>query len=88
MEEMLGFCVLVLTMVGLIGVVVWFCCSIVESLVKMRRRLKGSRYDALSKENGRLKGFLAEVEEENSRLREVYYSERVPRESNARRNAA
>ena len=88
MEEMLGFCVLVLTMVGLVGVAVWFCCSIVEGIAKTRRRLEDSRYDALSKENERLKGFLAEVEEENSRLKEIYYSERVPRESNARQNAA
>jgi len=88
MEEILGFCVLVLTMVGLVGVAVWFCCSIVEGIAKTRRRLEDSRYDALSKENERLKGFLAEVEEENSRLKEIYYSERVPRESNARQNAA
>ena len=88
MEEILGFCALVLTMVGLVGVAVWFCCSIVEGIAKTRRRLEDSRYDALSKENERLKGFLAEVEEENSRLKEIYYSERVPRESNARQNAA
>jgi hypothetical protein len=88
MEEILGFCVLVLTMVGLVGVAVWFCCSIVEGIAKTRRRLEDSRYDALSKENERLKGFLAKVEEENSRLEEIYYSERVPRESNARQNAA
>jgi len=88
MEEMLGFCVLVLTMVGLVGVAVWLCCSIAEGITRTRRRLKDSRYDALSRENERLKGFLAEVEEENSHLREVCYSERIPRKSNAGQNAA
>jgi len=88
MEEMLGFFVLVLTMVGLVGVAVWLCCFIVESLTKTRQRLKDPRYDALSKENKRLKGFLAEAEEENSRLREIYYSERIRHKTEAGRNAA
>src|SRR5215208_5858224 len=88
MEEMLGFCVLVLTMVGLVGVAVWLCCSIAEDITRTRRRLKDSRYDALSRENKRLKGFLAEAEEENSRLREIYYSERIRHKTEAGRNAA
>ena len=88
MEEILGFCALVLTMVGLVGLIVWFCCSIVERIVRMRRRLKSSRYDALLKENRRLKSFLADVEEV-SRLREVYYPQRSGRKSNnVRQNAA
>ena len=85
---MLGVGALVVTMLGLLGVAVWFCCSIVEGIVKTRRRLKDSRYDALSEENKRLKGFLAEFEEENSCLREIHYSGRVAHESNARQNAA
>jgi hypothetical protein len=88
MEEVLGFSVLVLTGVGLAGIAVWFCCSIVESIIKTRRRIRDSRYDALSKENERLKGFLVEVEEENFRLREIYRSERIHHESNAERKAA
>ena len=88
MEEVLGFCVSVLTMVGIIGIAVWFCCSIVESIIKTRRRLKNSRYKALLKENERLKSFLAYVEEENSQLRETYHPEFIRRKSNAGRDAA
>ena len=77
MEDVLGFCVLVLTIVGLLGVAVWLCCSILERLVKTRRRIKNLRYDALLRENKRLKGFLADIEEENAHLiREIYHSER------------
>jgi hypothetical protein len=77
MEEVLGFCALVLTMLGLISIAVWFCCSTIERMAKMRRRLKSSRYNALLKENKRLKSFLADVEKENSWLRDTYYSERI-----------
>ncbi len=87
-EEVLGFCALVLTVVGLASLSIWFCCSIVERIVKMRRRLKNSRYNTLLKENERLRNFLADVEE-NSYLREVHYSQYVPRKSNkVRHNAA
>lgn len=87
-DEVLGFCALVLTVVGLVSLSIWFCCSIVERIVKMRRRLKNSRYNALLKENERLRNFLADVEE-NSYLREVHYSQYAPRESNkVRHNAA
>ena len=83
MEEVLGFCALVLTVLGLIGIAVWFCCAIMERIVKMRRRLKSSKYNALLRENKRLKSFLADAEEENSRLRQIYYSERIHRKSKA-----
>jgi hypothetical protein len=87
-EEVLGFCALVLTVVGLVSLSIWFCCSIVERIVKMRRRLKNSRYNALLKENERLRSFLVDVEE-NSYLREVYYSQYALRKSNkVRHNAA
>jgi hypothetical protein len=89
MEEVLGFCVWVLTVVGIVGVAVWFCCSIVESVIRTRRRLKNSRYGPLLRENERLKGFLADVKEENHQLREIYYSERIRRKTdNVRHNAA
>ena len=88
MEEVFGFSALVLTVVGLAGIAVWFCCSTMESIIKTRRRLRDSRYDALSKESERLKGFLVEVEEENFRLREIYRSERIHHKSNTERNAA
>ena len=87
-EEVLGYCALVLTAVGLVSLSIWFCCSVVERIVKMRRRLKNSRYNALLKENEHLRSFLADVEE-NSYLREVHYSQYAPRKSNKiRHNAA
>lgn len=88
MEETLGFCALVLTMLGTISIAVWFCCSIVQNIVTTRRRLKSLRYNALLEENERLKSFLANAEEENLRLRKIYYSERPYRKSKVRQNAA
>lgn len=87
-EEVLGFSVLVLTMVGLVSVAVWFCCSVAENIMKVGRRIKDSRYDTLSKENERLKGFLVKVEAENVRLREICHSEWIHHKSNAGQNAA
>ena len=86
-EEVLGFCALVLTAVGLVSLSVWFCCSIIERIAKMRRRLKNSRYNALLKENERLRSFLA-YGEENSCLREVDYHQHIPRRSNKVRHSA
>jgi cell shape-determining protein MreC len=92
MEDVLGFCALVLTMLMTLSVVVWFCCSIVGSIAKTRRRLENPRYNALLRENKRLKSFLTEVEEENShlrsRLRRIHYSKRIDRESNIGQRAA
>jgi hypothetical protein len=88
MEETLGFCALVLTMLGTISIAVWFCCSIVQNIVTTRRRLRSLRYNALLKENGRLKSFLAHAEEENQRLRKICYSERLYRKSKVGQTAA
>lgn len=88
MEGALGYGASILTMLGLLSVAVWFCCAIAESLVKMRRRLKSSRYSALLKENERLRSFLAEVEKENADFREIYHSQRIRREGRVRQNVA
>jgi hypothetical protein len=88
MEEALGYGASVLTTLGLLRVAVWFCCTIAESLVKMRRRLNSSRYNALLKENQRLRSFLADVKKENADLREIYYSERTRRRGSVRQNVA
>ena len=92
MESVLGFCALVLTMVMLLGVVVWFCGSIAENIMKMRRQPKNSKYNALLRENERLEGLLAVVVKENphlrARLQREYHSERTRRESRVRRPAA
>ncbi len=88
MESVLGFCALVLTMLMLLGLVVWFCCSIAENIMKMRRQLKNSKYNALLRENEQLKGLLTVVVKENrhlrARLRRVCHSERTRRESSVR----
>jgi Na+-transporting methylmalonyl-CoA/oxaloacetate decarboxylase gamma subunit len=92
MESVLGFCALVLTMLMLLGLVVWFCCSIAENIMKMRRQLKNSKYSTLLRENERLKGLLAVVAKENphlrARLRRAYHSERTRRGSSVRQPAA
>ena len=84
---MLGVGALVMTMLGLLGVAVWFCCSIVGNIVGARRRLKDSRYEALLGDNERLKGNLADLAEENSRLRGVYLRG-VRRDSKSARDVA
>jgi L-asparagine transporter-like permease len=46
MEEALGFWTLILTMSMSLAIVVWLCCSIADSLLKMRQRHKKLRYKA------------------------------------------
>jgi hypothetical protein len=87
LEEILGFGVLVLTVVGLLGVTVWLCCSVAENIIKMRQRAKDARYTTLSKENEHLKALLVKVEEENFHLREILSSKRLYHESTAGQNA-
>lgn len=91
MEDVLIFCASVLTIAMTLGVVVWFGCSIVESAVKTRRRLERAEYNALLRENKRLKGFLADAKAENSRLRfrlGKSYSRRIARENTVEHRAA
>ena len=82
MEDVLGFCALVLTMLMMVGVSAWFCCSIVESLAKMRRGLKKTGYNALLRQNKRLKSFLANGAEENLHRRKGYYTDVIRRKNN------
>lgn len=88
MEDILGFCVMVVTMLGIISITVWFCCSIVQNIVTVRWRVRSLRYNALLKENERLKNFLADAEEENHLLRKLYNSERLYRKCKAGQTAA
>jgi Na+/melibiose symporter-like transporter len=81
MEEVLGFWALVLTMSMSFVIVVWLCCSIVDSLLKMRRRHKKVRYKALLRENQRLKQLLADTAKEHH-FRKVHRTELVRRKSN------
>jgi hypothetical protein len=88
-EDVLGFCALVLTMLMSLGIVVWFSCSIADRIIKMGQRHKTLRYKALVRENERLKSFLADVEEENFRLRRIYHTEVIRRKSSrVRQNVA
>ena len=80
MEEVLGFWALVLTMSMSLVIVVWLCCSIADSLLKMRQRHKKLRYKALLRENQRLKHLLADTAKEH-RFRKVHRSELVRRKS-------
>ncbi len=79
MEEILGLSASVLTVVGTAGVAVWFCCSMLERVVRTSRRLERTRHDRLLKENRRLKQLLTEAEEENTKLRAVCHAERFRR---------
>lgn len=88
MQEVLDLSVLVPAMVGLLGLAVWFCCSVAEHIAKTRRRMKDSTYGPLLTENKRLKGLLAEIEEENFHLGEIYRFEQTHHKSNAGQNAA
>ena len=66
MEDVLGLCALVVTVLMGLMLSVWFCCSIVESFIKMRRGLKRAGYNALLRQNERLKSSLADAAEEST----------------------
>ena len=74
MEDVLGLCALVMTVLMGFMLSVWFCCSIVESFITMRRGLKRTGYNALLRQNERLKSSLADAAEENFRLRKYYHA--------------
>ena len=91
MEETLGFLALLVTALGLVSCATWFFSSVVLSLASTRRDLKDelSRYGVLLRENERLRGHLAQAQEDNARLRELHgYSGRLRREVGVARDAA
>ncbi len=89
MEELLGYFVLLMTILGLVSLAAWFFGSVVMSLAKTRRGLTDRRYGVLVKENERLRSLLAEAEEDNARLRELHgYSRRIRHKSGVVRDAA
>jgi len=90
MEETLGFLALLVTALGLVSCAAWFFSWVVLSLASTRRNLSDEpRYGALLKENERLRRFLAEAEEDNTRLRELHgYSGRLRHQSAVARDAA
>jgi hypothetical protein len=66
-----------------LAIVAWFCCSIAESIIKMRHRHKRLKYKALMRENKRLKSLLADTAREH-RLRKVHRIEAIRRKRNRR----
>jgi hypothetical protein len=88
MEDVLGSYLLLTMMILSLAVVVWFCCSIVITFLKMRQGQQTLRYKALLRENQRLKSLLEDTAKEH-RLRKVHRIELVRRRSNrASRNIA
>jgi hypothetical protein len=71
-DEVLGSGALGLMALLMIGIAVWLACSIVESIVRTGRQIRRSNYDALLRENERLRDSLAEACEKNDYLRKLY----------------
>ncbi len=86
-DEVLGSSSLGLMVLLIIGISIWFICFIVESIIKMRRMIRRSNYDALLRENKCLKDSLAEAREENDYLRKLY-RDLPPRTEHRGQNAA
>ena len=88
MEDVLGSYLLLLMLLLSLAVVVWLCCSIVVTFLKMRQGQKNLRYKVLLRENQRLKSLLEDIAKEHQ-LRKVHRIELVRRRSNrASRNIA
>ncbi len=85
--DVLGFGVWILMILMLIGLIVWFARSVVENIVKMGRWVRRSDYDALMRENERLRDSLVDVQQENDYLRKIY-RDLPPRADEEGRNAA
>jgi phage gp36-like protein len=81
MEDVLGSYLLLLTMLMALAVVVWFCCSIAVTFLKMRQEQKNLRNRALLRENQRLRSLLQDTAKEHQ-LRKVHRIELVHRRSN------
>ena len=85
--DVLGFGVWILMILMLIGLILWFARSVVENIVKMGRWVRRSDYDALMRENERLRDSLTDVQEENDYLRKLY-RDLPPRVDDEGRSAA
>ena len=71
-DDVLGFGVLVLMVLMTASLAVWFARSIVENAMKMGLYVRRSNYEALLRENERLKDSLVEAQERNDYLRKLY----------------
>lgn len=90
MEDILGFLALLVAALGLVSCAAWFFSWAVLSFARTRRDFSDDpRYGELLEENERLITYLAEVEEDNARLRELHgYSGRLRRERDLAHDAA
>jgi hypothetical protein len=86
LDDALGFGALALTVSMLAGLAVWFALSFVENVAKVGRRISRPSYDALLRENERLRDSLADAREENGYLRSLYRD--LPPQEEERQNAA
>ena len=86
LAEVLGFSVVVLTVLMSSSLAAWFAVSTVEHALKIRR-IRRPNYDALLRENERLRASLKEAQEKNDYLRKLY-RDLAPRAEYEGRNAA
>jgi hypothetical protein len=86
-EDVLSFGVSVLMVLMIISLAAWFARSAVENVAKTGRWIRRSSYDALLRENERLRDSLMDAREENVYLRKLY-RKLSPRESDEGQNAA
>jgi hypothetical protein len=87
-DHVLNFGVLVLMVLMVLGLAVWYVCSIAENTVKMGRQIGHSNYEALLRENERLRDSLADAREANDYLRKLYRDLSPRAEEDGERNAA
>jgi hypothetical protein len=87
LEEALGFGISVLTVLMTVSLAVWFACSIVEHVLKTKKNTHYPDYDALLRENERMRALLVEAQEKNDYLRQLY-RELPPRVQYEERRAA
>ena len=92
LDDALGFGALALTVSMMAGLAVWFALSFVENVAKVGRRISRPSYDALLRENERLRDSLADAREENGYLRSLYrdllHRDLPPQVEEERQNAA
>jgi hypothetical protein len=72
LDGALGFGAIALTLSMMAALAVWFTCSVVQNVAKAGRLVSRPGYDALLRENERLRDSLADAREENDYLRSLY----------------
>ena len=72
LDDALGFVALTLTIAMMVALAVWFAYSVAENVAKAGRRAFRPSYDALLRENERLRDALVDAHEENGYLRSLY----------------